>query len=64
LDPIIIGRDLQPMEYNLVSRQRARRIHGGDVISVVEGSIDYHEFLGLFQKTREHKRVGIVEIQL
>jgi hypothetical protein len=64
LDASVIGRDLRPMEYNLVARQRARRIYGGDVMAVVEGSVDYFEFMGLFQKTREHQSVGIVEIEL
>jgi hypothetical protein len=64
LSPSIQGRDLRPIEYNLVSRRRARRIYGGDVISVADGSIDYHEFLEFFQNTRSHERVGIVEIQL
>ncbi|HEY3394380.1 MAG TPA: hypothetical protein VGK58_16825 [Lacipirellulaceae bacterium] len=64
LDQTVIDRELRPMEYNLVARQRARRIFGGDVIPVVEGSIDYHEFLGLFQRTREQQRIGIVEIEI
>jgi hypothetical protein len=64
LDPGIYGHEMRPMEYNLVSRRRARRIYGGDVISVADGSIDYHEFLDFFQNTRNQDRVGIVEIRL
>ena len=64
LDPSIEGQNLRPMEYNLVSRQRARRIFGGDVISVAEGSVDYHGYLALFQSTRADERLGIVEIEL
>ena len=60
----VIDRELLPMEYNLIARQRARRTYGGDVISVVEDSITYHEFLGHFQKTRGQQPVGLVEIEL
>ena len=42
----------------------ARRIVGGDVIPVVEDSIDYYRYLELFQMTRGEDPVGIVEIEL
>ena len=64
LDATVVGRELRPMEYNLVARQRARRIYGGDVTAVVEGSTDCHEFMDLFQTTRKQGRVGMVEIEL
>jgi hypothetical protein len=64
LDRTVIDRDLRPMEYNLVARQRLRRTYGGDVMAVVEGSIDYDEYVGIFQKTREQQPVGMVEIEI
>ena len=63
-DQSVLGRDVLPVEYNLLSRTRARRIFGGDVVSVIEGSKDCYEFLEFFQKTRREERVGIVEIEL
>jgi hypothetical protein len=56
--------DLLPIEYNLVSRSRARRVFGGDVIAVIAGSANYEVYLNLFQHTRELLPVGIVEIEL
>jgi hypothetical protein len=56
--------DCPPAEYNLLSRQRASRLFGGDVIAVVEGSEDYQEYMAIFQTTRDKNRVGIVEIAI
>jgi hypothetical protein len=60
LDGTVVDRELRPAEYNLVARQRARRIYGGDIIAVVEGSTAYYEFMDLFQTTRKQGRVGMV----
>ena len=64
LDPSIAGHDLVPMEYNLASRRMACRLFGGDIFPVVDGSLEHHRFLNLFQSTRGGERVGIVEIDL
>ena len=56
------GRDLSPMEYNLLLRTRARRNFGGDIIPVAEGSANYDYYLRFFQTTRDKRPVGIVEI--
>ena len=64
LDPKIEGRELRPAEYNLVSRQRARRLFGGDVIATVDGSREHHAFLEFFQMTRDKNHIGVVEIEL
>jgi hypothetical protein len=50
------------MEYNLVSRGMARRIFGGDVVAIFEGTND--ESLKFFQSTRSNEPAGIVEIEL
>jgi hypothetical protein len=64
VDPAVQNRNLLPTEYNLLSRSRARRIFGGDVIAVVDDSVNYHMYVSLFQHTREQVGVGIVEIEL
>ncbi len=64
MDPAFASRELSPIEYNLVSRPRARRLFGGDVIAVVEGSADCQYYLAVFQRTRQGESVGIVEIEL
>ena len=64
LDPSVIGHELGPSVYNMVSRRAARRAFGGDVIPVIEDSHYYHEYLRLFQSTRGNERMGIVEIEL
>jgi hypothetical protein len=52
------------MAYNLLSRQAARRLFGGEVVAVTEGSHNYHKFLSFFQTNREKEPMGIVEIEL
>ena len=64
LDPTIVGQKLRPFQYNLVSRRKARRLFGGDVVPVLEGSKPLLEYLEFFQTTREGERMGIVEIAL
>lgn len=64
LNPAIPSHDLLPVEYNLLSRSRARRIFGGDVIAVIAGSANCEMYMNLFQHTREQLPVGIVEIEL
>lgn len=64
LNPLVDGKDLRPLEYNLVSRQKARRIFGGDVIAVIDGSIDFDKQILFFQSNRDIERVGIVEIEI
>ncbi|REJ92215.1 MAG: hypothetical protein DWQ34_13370 [Planctomycetota bacterium] len=64
LDPSIVGRELRPFEYNLVSRKHARRIYGGDVLAALDGSQAMEEFLEFFQSTREGKSLGVVEIAI
>jgi Family of unknown function (DUF6932) len=64
VDPAVQNRNLLPMEYNLLSRSRARRIFGGDVIAVVAGSVNYHMYMDFFQHTREQVGVGVVEVEL
>lgn len=64
VDSSIRGRDLQPVEYNLASRQKARRIFGGDVITVIEDSIEYQRYFLFFQSNQDKERVGVVEIEI
>jgi hypothetical protein len=62
LDPAVVGKTLRPSEYNLISRRSARRLFGGDVVPVVDGSRALGEYLEFFQTSRNGHRVGIVEI--
>ena len=64
LDPTIVGQKLRPFQYNLVSRRMARRLFGGDVVPVLEGSKPLLEYLDFFQTTRDGEPMGIVEIAL
>ena len=64
LDPIIVGQKLRPFQYNLVSRRMARRIFGGDVVPVLDGSEQMLEYSNFFQTTRDGDQMGIVEIRL
>ena len=63
LDPSIVGKPLRPFEYNLVSRQMAQRMFGGDVMPALDNSTALQQYLEFFQTTRDGKRIGIVEIQ-
>jgi hypothetical protein len=42
----------------------AHRLFRGDIIPVTEDSIEYHDYLNLFQTTRHQQRVGIVEVEI
>lgn len=64
LDRSIVERELRPMEYNLASRRMARRIFGGDIVPVIEGTELHREILRFFQFTRNDYPMGIVEIAL
>src|SRR5438093_320772 len=44
LDPSIVGRPLRPFEYELVSRQRARRMFGGDVMPALDYSTALQQY--------------------
>jgi hypothetical protein len=62
LDPGIVGRELRPFEYNLISRKMARRLFKGDVVPVLDGSHAMDEYLEFFQTTRDGEPMGVVEI--
>jgi hypothetical protein len=64
LDPFILGHDLPPTEYNLVSIDAARRLFGGDVFPIVDRTPILSEYVEFFQFTRGRERVGIVEIDI
>jgi hypothetical protein len=60
----IVGQELAPVQYNLVSRRMARRLYGGDVTPALQRSAALEDYLEFFQTSREGNRMGIVEIQL
>ncbi|MEX2285993.1 MAG: hypothetical protein WD648_02815 [Planctomycetaceae bacterium] len=60
----VLGRQLRPFEYNLVSRKAARRMFGGDIVPAIEGTAALDAYLEFFQTNRNGQRVGVVEIQL
>jgi hypothetical protein len=64
LDPSIVGTELPPYEYNLMSRKLCRRKFAGDVISALDGSRALQEYLEFFQISREGQPMGIVELDL
>jgi hypothetical protein len=64
LDQSVLGTTLAPFQYNLVSRKMARRMYGGDVTPAIEGSAALEQYVEFFQRTRDGKRAGIVEIVL
>ena len=63
LDETVIGRELRPFEYRIVSRRRARKAFQGDVFAFPADSPAYREYFEFFQKTRDGSRVGILEIE-
>ena len=64
LDPSIVGKPLQPFEYQLVSRKMAQRLFRGDVMPALDNSTALQAYLEFFQTARDGQRIGIVEIQL
>jgi hypothetical protein len=64
LDPAIVGQELRPYQYKLVSRKTARRMFGGDIVPAIDGSSALDDYLDFFQTTRDGERVGVVEIEL
>jgi hypothetical protein len=64
LDASIVGKNLPPIQYKLISRRMARKKFGGDILPALENSAALEEYLQFFQTTRDGNRVGIVEIQL
>jgi len=48
LDPSIVGKLLRPFEYNLVSRQMARRMFGGDIMPALDHSTALQQYLEFF----------------
>jgi predicted nucleic acid-binding OB-fold protein len=63
LDASVVGQELRPFEYNLVSRKMARHVFGGDIVPVIERSSALDEYLEFFQTARNGQRVGVVEIR-
>jgi hypothetical protein len=63
LDPSIVGRPLRPFAYDLVSRQRARRMFGGDVMPALDHATALQHYLEFFQTSRDGTRIGLVELQ-
>lgn len=60
----ILTKTLTALEYNLVSRRAARRLYGGDVVSVLPGSEQYFQYLDFFRTNRDGEKVGVVEIDI
>jgi hypothetical protein len=46
------GEELKPFEYNLLSRRRARRSFGFDVLVARAASTEYHQFVDFFAQVR------------
>src|SRR6266536_712743 len=46
------GRDLSPVEYNVLSSQRVRRRHGLDLLVAPDDSDQYRRYVRLFQQVR------------
>jgi len=60
----VVGRELRPFEYRLVSRRRARRAFDGDVLAFPADSAAFRGYFEFFQKNRDGTRVGMLEIEL
>ena len=64
--------ELSPMEYNVQSKRMVRKLYGFDVLTAVEGSGAYDEYLGLFSQVRlddpeqskTRRRKGLLRIDL
>jgi hypothetical protein len=64
IDAAFQNVELAPTEYNLVSPERVRRLFGGDVFPLVDGTPKLESFIRFFQSTRDGESMGVVEIQL
>jgi hypothetical protein len=58
--------DLPPDEYNVLSSRRAKRVWGIDLLVAREGTKEYAEYAGLFQRVRYRRdlRKGVLQIRL
>jgi hypothetical protein len=58
--------DLGPLDYNVLSRKRCRRIYGFDVVAAVDGGEDLEEFVGFFAQVKGSPGLvkGLVRLQL
>lgn len=60
------GADLAPPSYNVVDRQRVRRVFGFDVFVVEDGSADFEALVRFFQRVRLQPEAtkGILRVEL
>lgn len=63
IDRKLVPQTVRPFEYQALSRRAASKQFGGDVIVVAEGSKLHHHYLQFFQRTRDRRTIGIVEIR-
>lgn len=55
--------NLRPADYNIVSKKRVKKEYGFDVMVVPEDSRALDEYLSFFQRTREGRTKGVLEVQ-
>ena len=67
-----LAAELTPMEYNVQSKRMVRKLYKFDILTAVEGSATYDEYVGLFSQvrlddpgqSRTRKRKGLLRIEL
>ena len=67
-----MGAELRPMEYNVLSERMVRRLYGFDVLSAIDGSLAYKEWVNFFSQVRrddpeqatQRSRKGILRVEL
>lgn len=67
IDPAILNKsDYRPIEYNILSSRRIKRMYSFDVYVVPFGHAAYDEYLGLFEKVKDDlsARKGVVRVTI
>ena len=54
---------LKPHHYNTLSKRRVLKTHGFDILLAPEGSATLNEYIDFFQKTREGRSKGLLEVR-
>lgn len=64
--------EMRPLEYNIQSKARVRKLYGFDVLPAVDGSETYQRFLDFFSRVKlndpdqhtKQERMGLLRIEL
>ena len=69
---IDFSADLRPVEYNVQSKRVVRRLYGFDVLSAIDGGLEYKQWVEFFsqvrrddpEQTTQRIRKGLLRVDL